>query len=186
MKASKKLFLIRFKSLISYIIYNLILLVVSSFLDKFVQMLFFVLFFNIIQGCFKYRFHADTIENNPIKTMKLCKFITIFVELIYLMICTNFVLSLYSNLLVITIIALLNCFLEFLFRISNINSNDFKNKENLLFLCKKANLSELATKRMLMKYVENKTYQEIANLEYVEVDTIKKSINRSRNKILKG
>lgn len=53
-------------------------------------------------------------------------------------------------------------------------------------LCQKANLSKNATDRMILRYVENKTYQEIADLECVDVDSIKKSIMRSRKKIFKG
>lgn len=53
-------------------------------------------------------------------------------------------------------------------------------------LCIRANLTENAKNRMLMKYIENKTYEEIAIIESVDMETIKKSINRSRNKIFKN
>ncbi len=53
-------------------------------------------------------------------------------------------------------------------------------------LCIRANLTENAKNRMVMKYIENKTYEEIAIIESVDVETIKKSINRSRNKIFKN
>ena len=36
---------------------------------------------------------------------------------------------------------------------------------------------------MIMKYVDNLSYQEIAYKECIDIDTIKKSINRSRKKI---
>ena len=50
---------------------------------------------------------------------------------------------------------------------------------------KKAKLSRNATDRMILKYIDNKTYQEIADLECVDLQTIKISINRSRKKIFK-
>ena len=50
-------------------------------------------------------------------------------------------------------------------------------------MCEKAKLSKNATDRMILKYIDNKTYQEIADLECVDVQTIKMSINRSRKKL---
>ena len=146
-------------------------------------MLLFILLYNTFQNSFKYRFHADTIQENPIKAVKLCKFITIFVELIYLVLCNRLDISIYSNLFVIFIISLLNTILEFALENYFIKEDDLKNESKLLLLCKKAKLSKNATDRMMMKYINNMTYQEIADLECVDVQTIKISINRSRHKI---
>lgn len=180
------LFKLKVKSFILAIIYNIILLAFSYFLDRFFQMLMFVLFFSFIQNCFNYRFHADTIQPNPIKAVKLCKIITIIVEIIYLIFCKDLDVSVYSNLLIIFGIAFANCLLEFSLENFFIKKDCLKDKETLLKLCNMANLSETATNRMIMKYIENKTYQEIADIEYVDIDTIKKSINRSRKKIFKN
>lgn len=50
-------------------------------------------------------------------------------------------------------------------------------------LCEFSNLSEIAYNRLAMHYVEKKTYQEIADIENVEVITIMQSIRRSRRKL---
>ena len=177
---------IKLKSLITYLIYNIILLTISYFLNRFFQMLIFILFFEFIQNCFKYRFHADSIVDDPIKAVRLCKVITIGVEIIYLIFCKDLDISVYSNLLIIFLIAFINCLIEFAIQNIAIKENCLKDKDKLLQLCNNANLTPLATNRMIMKYIENKTCQEIADIECVDVDTIKKSINRSRKKIFKG
>ncbi len=177
---------IKLKSLISYLIYNIILLTISYFLDRFFQMLIFILFFEFIQNCFRYRFHADSIVDNPIKAVRLCKVITIGVEIVYLIFCKDLDISVYSNLFIIFLIAFINCLIEFAIQNFAIKENVLKDKDKLLELCNRSNLTANATNRMILKYIENKTCQEIADIECVDVDTIKKSINRSRKKIFKG
>lgn len=175
----------RIKDILIYLVYNIILLTISFLLNRFYQMLIFVLFYSFIQNCFYYRFHADTIQDDPIKAVRLCKFITIGVEIIYLALCNNLNISIYSNLFIIFLIALLNCLLEFSIESITIKQEDLRNREKLIILCKKAKLTKNATDRMVMKYIDGKTYQEIADLECVDLQTIKMSINRSRNKIFK-
>ncbi|MBR3208863.1 MAG: hypothetical protein IKF82_01200 [Bacilli bacterium] len=174
------------KDLLIYILYNICLLTIAYFLNRFYQMLIFVLCYELIQGGFKYRFHADSIEKNPIKAVRLCKLITICVEVIYLFICNNLDISVYSNLLVIFLIAFLNCLLEFSLEYYISRTNCLRDKDTLLELCKNRNLSERATNRMIMKYIDGKTYQEIADIEVVDLEAIKKSINRSRKKIFEN
>lgn len=176
---------IKCKNLITYLIYNAIILIIAYFFNRFFQMLIFILFFETIQNCFYYRFHADTIQKDPIKAVRLCKIITISVEILYLIFCNNLNISIYSNLFIIFLIAFCNCILEVAIRKIIIRDEDLKDEKRLLELCANANLSKNATDRMLLKYIKNKSYQEIANLECVDIDTIKKSINRSRKKILK-
>lgn len=180
------LFKLKVKSLILAIIYNIILLTFSYFLDRFFQMLMFILFFSFIQNCFNYRFHADTIESDPIKAVKLCKIITIVVEIIYMIFCKDLDISIYSNLLIIFLIALFNCILEFSLENFFIKQDVLRNKDKLLYLCKKAKLTQNSTDRMVKKYIENKTYEQIADEECVDIESIKKSISRSRNKIFKN
>lgn len=176
----------RIKDILSFVVYNIILLTISFLLNRFYQMLIFVLFYEIIQNCFKYRFHAESIQRDPIKATRLCKVITIFVEIIYLVFCKNLNISIYSNLFIIFLIALINCLLEFALEHFIIKQDDLRDKEKLITLCRNANLTKNATDRMIMKYIEGKTYKEIANLECVDIQTIKISINRSRNKIFKS
>lgn len=177
---------IKLKSLLIYIIYNILLLMVSYFLNRFYQMLLFVLFFNFIQNCFHYRFHADTIQSDPIKAIRLCKIITVVVEFFYMCLCKKLDISVYSNLFIIFLIAAVNCLLEFSIENFFIKADVLHDKDKLLYLCQKANLTQNATNRMVMKYIDNLLYQEIADRECVDVDTIRKSINRSKKKILKN
>ena len=149
-------------------------------------MLIFILMFNFIQNCFNYRFHADTIQSNPVKAVRLCKLITVGVEIVYLIFCKDLDISVYSNLFIIFLIALLNCLLEFSLENIVIKKDALRDKDKLLALCLKARLTESATNRLYLKYIENKTYQEIADIECVDVETIKKSITRSKNRIFKN
>ena len=70
--------------------------------------------------------------------------------------------------------------------VSASDSDDLKDKDKLLTLCRNANLTKNATDRMILKYIEGKSYREIAEMECVDIQTIKISINRSRNKIFKN
>lgn len=176
----------KLRSLLTYLIYNAILLTVSYFLNRFFQMLMFILLFVFIQNCFNYRFHADTIIDDPIKSTRVCKVITVLVEILYLIICKDLDISLYSNLIVIFLIAFINCLLEFALEHFIIKTDDLRDERKLLELCKQAKLTKSATDRMVNKYIKNKTYKEIADEECVDITTIKKSINRSRNQIFKG
>lgn len=51
--------------------------------------------------------------------------------------------------------------------------------------CTKARISQNATDRLVQHYCYNRTAREIADSEFVEVDTIKVSIKRSRRKLNK-
>ena len=174
------------KDFIIYLLYNICLLTVAYFLNRFYQMFIFIACYELIQGGFKYRFHADSIEKNPIKAIRLCKLITIAVELVYLLICDKLDVSIYSNVVIIFAIAFLNCLLEFTLEHYVVTADVLKDRNKLIELCTNAHLTEDATKSMIMKCVDNRTYQEIANIECVDVDTIKKSINRSRKKIFEN
>ena len=105
---------IKYKGLIGYTLYCIGLLALSYFMDRFFQMLMFILFFNLIQNSFLKRFHADTLfEGEPIKAVRYCKVITLVVELIYLVLCKDLDISIYSNLLIIFLIAFINALLQF-------------------------------------------------------------------------
>lgn len=175
----------RIKDTLDFLLYHIILLTISYFLDRFYQTLIFILFYSFIQNCFRYRFHADTIQQDSVKASLLCKIMSITTEIIYLIFCNNLKVSVYSNLFIIFLITLLNAILEFALENFLIKEDDLRNESKLLLICKKAKLTKNATDRMMMKYIENKTYQEIADLECVDVQTIKISINRSRHKIFK-
>ena len=56
-------------------------------------------------------------------------------------------------------------------------------KEKLVTLCNLNNISYQATNRLILKYIEHKSYKEIASIEGVEVDSIKQSLYRARQKL---
>ena len=172
------------KKRILYILYNIGLLAFSFILGKFVQMLVFILFYDLIQNSFLYRFHADTIfPDEPLKASKYCKLITIGVELLYLILCKDLNVSIYSNLFLIFLITGISALLQYYFVRYFENKNILTNKKLLEEECKKAGLSSNATKRLVMHYIEHKSLQELANLERVEIETIKQSIRRSRKRL---
>lgn len=171
------------KKRLVFVLYCILLLAVAFVLNRFFQMLIFLLFFNFIQSCFTWRFHADTFESDPIKAVKYCKIITIVVHIIYLIFCKNLNISLYSNLFIIILIALINCLFQFAAERLVIKSFKLCNQETLIKMCKEADISEQVTKRLIMKYVEHKTIKEIAIIECVEEQAVKMSINRAKKKL---
>lgn len=171
------------KGYIVYWLYCIAFLILAYLFDRFFQMLMFMLFFELIQGCFLKRFHSDSITDNPIKAVKYCKIITIVIETLYLIYCKELDTSIYSNIFIIFIIALGNALLQFFVERTVIKKVSLSDLETLSKLCSEAKLTDNATKRMIMKYVEKKTYREIADIECVDEETIKQSIKRSRKKI---
>lgn len=171
------------KNRIVFILYCFLMLVIAFVLNRFFQMLMFLLFFNLIQDCFNWRFHAETIESNPIKAVKYCKIITIIIHILYLIYCKNLDTSLYSNLFIILLIALLNCLVQFTLERIITRKMKLCDKETLLRLCEESGLSRETTNRLVMKYIEHKTIKEIAAIESVEEQTIKMTINRAKKKL---
>lgn len=178
-----KLDKILLKNKIILILYNLFMLALAYLLNRFVQMLMFLLFFNMIQSCFTNRFHADYIETNAIKATRLCKLITFIIDVLYLLICQNFNISIYYHLLLILSIATVNCLVGY--AVQNITYKSLKDctEVEILNLCNKAELSEIAIKRIVKHYIHKLTIKEIASQECVEEQTIKMSINRSKKKL---
>lgn len=179
MKLKRKLL----KERVIYLLYNLVLLAFAFVFERFLQMLMFLLFFNSLQNCFAFRFHSNTIVENPIKAVKYCKIITIVIEIIYLSFCKELDVSVYSNLFVIFVIAFTNALLQFYCEKTIITKARLSNLDDLKYLCEEAHLSQLATNRMIMRFVEKKSISEIATIEFVDDETIKKSIQRSRKKL---
>ena len=178
-----KLKRILFLRRINYYLYCIFILIISYIFNRFFQMLLFILFFNFIQDCFRYRFHSDTIINDPIKATKYCKIITIAIEALYLATCKDLNVSVYSNLLLIFFIACINALLQFYLEKFIIDKNILNDKDKLLKLSKEYNISDLAIQRLIEHYVDNKTIAEIAAQECVEEQTIKQSIRRTRRKL---
>ncbi len=146
-------------------------------------MLIFVVCYELIQTPFKYRFHADSIQSNPSNAVKLCKLITVAVELIYLTLSVVLDISIYLNILLIVYIASLSCFLEYGLKYIVNHKEILKDRNRLIELCNARKITKVACNRLILKYIEGYTYQEIADLECVDIETIKKSISRSRKKL---
>lgn len=169
--------------LLVFLIHLLILFFASYFFDKLLQMIMFETLFNAIQNSFKYRFHSDSIIHNPIKAIRTCKVITISVEIGYLIFCISFSNSIYSNLVIIILISVCNALLQFYIMKTFDLEYDLRDKQRLLEMCKIAHLSNLSINRLILKYIDNKSIKEIANIEGVEEGTIAMSLMRSRNKL---
>lgn len=174
---------IEIKGMLGYLAYCIVMLIISFLFDRLVQMLMFMLLFEFLQNTFFKRFHSDSIIENPLEAVKWCKIITVVIETIYLIYCKELDLSLYNNLLILFFIVFSNCLLQFTAEKLVINKICLTDKNLLTKLCEEANLTSLATKRLIMKYIEKKTYQEIANIEFVDVESVKKSIQRSKKKL---
>lgn len=179
MKLQFKLFL----NWLIYYIHLIILFIIAYNFNKLWQMIFFECLFNFIQGTFRYRFHSDSIIEDPIKATRWCRIITCCVEISYLIICCSLRMSLYYNLLIIVNITLLNTLLQY-FVISSTTSKDTLTlEEKLVNKCKEKGLTEQATKRLIMRYIEHKSIEEIASIECVEKSSISISLMRSRKRL---
>lgn len=176
----------RVRNCITYIAFNIIMILIAHVFNKQLGMILFVVSYNLIQQCFNKRFHSDTIiKNNAIKADFYCKVITIVVEIIYLIICIKATITIYLNIFIILSFCFASFLLQFCFERIMVKKNNINyiSKNLLIEMCKEANLTPLTINRMVLKYVEHKTYKEIATIEYVDESTIKKSINRARKKL---
>lgn len=111
------------------------------------------------------------------------KLITFSVEIIYLIFCKNLILSVYQNIFIIFGVALFNALLGFYAERTICFKSKLEDIETLIPLCKEAKLTPLATNRMIMRYVEKKTLKEIASIECVEEESIRKEFKRYRKKL---
>lgn len=99
------------------------------------------------------------------------------------LLCKDLNTTFYGNLVIIFLIAFGNSLLQFYAERIIIARSKLSNLETLKLLCEEAKLTEVATNRMIMKYVEKKTYKEIASIECVEEKSIEQSIRRNRKKL---
>ena len=63
------------------------------------------------------------------------------------------------------------------------NNNTLTDKEQLILKCKDKGITNLATNRLILRYIEHKSIKEIAQLECVEQGSIAISLMRSRKKL---
>lgn len=171
-----------------YIIHLIILCSISFVFDKLIQMITFLILFNIVHDSFKYRFHSDSIIDDPIKAIRVCKIITIVIEIIYLVICLKLDKSIYSNLAIIFGICLSNCLLEFtIISVCKCKLNPIRkgiNRETLIKLCKEKDFNDFETNIMIDYYCNNYKIDKIAIKYQYSSDNIKKIKSKLLKRLL--
>lgn len=167
-----------------FILHCCLILLFASLFNKFFEMLLFILSYQLINNAFYYQFHAETIfSDSAIKATRMCKIISICIELFYLIFCKHFNVSIYANLGLIILVGVMSALVQFYLERVIINQDILKDKNRLLALCNEYNISEEATKRLVMRYIDGMKIREIAEIECVEEKTIKESIRRSKHKM---
>lgn len=167
-----------------FFLHIILIFLFAMIFNKHFEMLLFIVGYKFISLCFNKQFHADTLfDNEPIRSTKWCKIITIIVELLYLYMCKKYNLSIYSNLFLILVISVISGLLQFFLERVIVYESKLRNKDTLLILCAEANLTQEATNRMVMRYIDKLKVREIASIEYVEEKTIKESLRRSKRKM---
>lgn len=186
MKLKSKIAFKLIKEYLGFFINCVIMLVIAYFFDKFFAMLLFIIFVGTIKSCFKIEFHADSLfDNEPIKALNYCKFISILVEIIYLIVSSKLELTIYGNIFVLFAFALVNSILEVSLetivistsksrreKILKIVANDEKEIENL---CDKYCLNNYS--EVIYLYLNN-TIEETSEILNIPVRTINNKINK--------
>ena len=177
-----KLFIYRAKEKFISILNMVAILLLSYFFNKWFEMFIFMLTYNLIRCEFLLAVHGSDFVNSPSKSIILCRIITFIIQLTSIMFLISIDMSKFLNTFLASSLGAINYLLKFyLQRTLNL---EFKIRDmtSLKTLCENAQLSELATRRMFMRYIEKKSIKEIAEIEMVEEATIIKSINRTRKK----
>ena len=172
-----------FKETLIYTILTSIILVVAYLFDVLLEMSLFIIYYYFIKGLFTKQFHADTIAKSANQAVILCFTITFLTQLIFIFLLVSFDLSFYFNIYLGIALGLFSYILQDYLEKVLINKSILKDKDKLLEACKNANLSNLATNRLILKYIDGLKIKEIAELENVEEITILQSIRRSRRKL---
>lgn len=170
---------------LEFIIHCIIMLSIAYLFDRLIQMALFILLFKGIQNCFKIQFHADTLfPDDAIKATKICKVISIIMELFYLVYCKDIVVTIYANLFIIVFIAFVNALLEFSLRniiVKKLNKKEIilsiveNNEAKIEKFCKKLGVPELAE---TVYFFLNYTAEEAAEWLGVDSSTVKRRINK--------
>lgn len=180
-----KIFKHRIKTISIALIYLSVVFWLAYIFNKTVEALSFILTYTIIRDEFNKAIHGSDFTNSAYKGNKYCRIITFAVQVISLLFIIAINISKYVDLALSFALGIINFFAKDYLEcklVKNYNINHIE-KEKLISLCEKANLTAAATNRMIKKYVEHKTYQEIAVEEYVDINAIKLSINRSRKRL---
>ena len=172
-----------FKEILIYVLLTTIILVVAYLFDVLLEMSLFIIYFYFIKGLFIKQFHADKIAKTPKQAVALCFTITFFTELIFIFLLVKFDLSYYINIYLGIGLGLFSYLIQDYLEKTLNKALILKDNVKLLEACKNANLTNLATNRLVLKYIDGLKVKEIADLENVEEITILQSIRRSRRKL---
>lgn len=169
---------IEIREFVIWLLYNILLLTIAFLLERFLQMFVFVLLFNFFHNGFNYRFHSDDVTKTPVIAVRLCKIITLIVEVSFLIFCKEMDISLYSNLFIMTSICLGNCLLKFIiiqtfkYRARIIKKGI--NEKELIEICNSKGLNDLERGIMVDYYCKGYKLDKIAIKYQYSVDNIKK------------
>lgn len=172
-----------FKEILIYVLLTTVVLIVAYLFDVLLEMSLFIVYYYFIKGLFTKQFHADTISKTANQAVFMCFTITFLTQLIFIFLLVSFNLSFYFNIYLGILLGLFSYILQDYLEKILINKSILKDKVKLLEACKNANLSNLATTRLVLKYIDGLKVREIAELENVEEITILQSIRRSRRKL---
>lgn len=172
-----------FKETIIYIILTTIILVLSYIFDILLEMSLFIIYYYFIKNLFKKQFHADTITKSARLAVFLCFVITFITQLIFIFILVKFSISYYINIFLGIILSILSYIIEDWLEFNINKYKMLRNESVLLDACKQANLTQIATNRLILRYIKGYSIRTIANIEHVEESTIWQSIRRSRRKL---
>lgn len=186
MKLKSKIAFKLIKEYLGFFINCAIMLVIAYFFDKFFAMLLFILFVGTIKSCFKIEFHADSLfDNEPIKALNYCKFISILVEIIYLIVSSKLELTIYGNIFVLFTFALVNSILEVSLETIVISTSKSRREKILKIVANdEKEIENLCDKHCLNNYSEviylylNNTIEETSEILNIPVRTINNKINK--------
>ena len=186
MKLKSKIAFKLIKEYLGFFINCVIMLVIAYFFDKFFAMLLFIIFVGTIKSCFKIEFHADSLfDNEPIKALNYCKFISILVEIIYLIVSSKLELTIYGNIFVLFTFALVNSILEVSLETIVISTSKSRREKILKIVAKdEKEIENLCDKYCLNNYSEviylylNNTIEETSEILNIPVRTINNKINK--------
>lgn len=163
---SKKDIFFYYCSFIFFIITYCSIIIIASFFGKVIEATISIIFFHIFRKTDKKTFHAESSDFECWLTSVISFSIVSILELdlknsLLSCICMAYLLS--------TVMYYIKDYLEY--RITK-NNLSLINEETLDGLCVKYNLSDIARKRLKLRYIDKLKMKEIAQIECVEQDSI--------------
>lgn len=180
--------IIKARELLIWLLYNVLLLLIAFIFERFLQMLVFILLFNFFHNTFHYRFHSDDIEKEPIKAVRLCKIITIIVEILFLIFCKELDISLYSNLAIMVSVCLGNCLLGLIivkiYKYKECVIRKGMNENELIEICNQKCLNDFEKSILIDYYCKGYKLDKIAIKNQYSIDNIKKIKSKLLKRLL--